>query len=795
MSPLARQSGPLRGLALAGTLSLAPFGSGVGGATCQETGMLGPLRVSERNPRYFTNDCGRAVYLTGSHTWNNFPDMDDQYPPENEPFGFGAYLDFLESYGHNFIRLWAWETPFPDDANSFPRRVWASPQPWFRTGPGEDVTGLPRFDLSSWAQPYFDRLRARVEAAAARGIYVSIMLFEGWELQFAPGRPSHPFNGENNVAGVHFGARVTDIHTLVVPEITAIQEDYVRRVIDAVNDFDNVLYEVCNECGSYSVDWQLHMLEVVRQYESAKPKRHPVGMTFIIGVDDQALLDGPADWISPSGGLYRTDPPPNDGTKVILIDNDHLLGSEFGDPDWVWRSFTRGLNPIFMDQYDPPDSIATAPLPNADEIRRAMGQTLRFSRRMDLLAASPAPSLSSTSYALAGPDDYLIYAPSGGSFSVNLSASPGSFLVEWLDPATDTVFGEGAVSGGATRTFLAPFPGTAVLYLYRDPRDPPQPSSLRAAYGFEEGSGPLVVDRSGNGNSGTISGAIRTSGRFGDGLQFDGSGAVVTVAGSPSLDLTSGMTLEAWVYPEAAASDWMDVVYREPDAYYLEGSSPLGGAPATGGTFSATPLFDYGTLSVGTWSHLAATYDGATLRLYRDGVEVASRPQSGSIHVSTGDLTIGGDALFGQFWAGKIDEVRIHDRPLLPAEIEREMHTPVAPPGVGEAALLRAGKNGPEIGLSFVPACAAGDHAVFWGVSPIVGSVEWSDAACGFGVSGSALFDPGTPPPGRFLYWVVVGQSASFEGSYGRDSLALERPEAIGTAACDFPREIVDICP
>ena len=77
----------------------------------------GPLVVSAGNPRYFTVASGdaadrRAVYLTGSHVWNNFhdgmgPGSDCAATPE--PSDYGAYLAFLTERGHNFIRLWRWE--------------------------------------------------------------------------------------------------------------------------------------------------------------------------------------------------------------------------------------------------------------------------------------------------------------------------------------------------------------------------------------------------------------------------------------------------------------------------------------------------------------------------------------------------------------------------------------------------------------------------------------------------------------------------------------------------------------
>src|SRR5262245_21130959 len=82
-------------------------------------------------------------------------------------------------------------------------------------------------------------------------------------------------------------------------------------------------------------------------------------------------------------------------------------------------------------------------------------------------------------------------------------------------------------------------------------------SGLVAAYGFNEGSGTTVTDVSGNTNTGTISGATwTTAGKFGGALVFNGTNARVTISDAPSLRLTTGMTLEAWVFPTTAPTGW-----------------------------------------------------------------------------------------------------------------------------------------------------------------------------------------------------------------------------------------------
>ena len=82
-------------------------------------------------------------------------------------------------------------------------------------------------------------------------------------------------------------------------------------------------------------------------------------------------------------------------------------------------------------------------------------------------------------------------------------------------------------------------------------------------------------------------------------------------------------------------------------------------------------------LSVGTWTHLAVTYDGATLRVYRNGAQSASKAGTGSIQTSTGALRIGGNLVWGEFTDGRIDEVRVYNRVLSAAEITSDMTKPV----------------------------------------------------------------------------------------------------------------------
>ena len=137
----------------------------------QTTGFNGPLKVSEKNPRYFTDNSGRAVCLTGSHTWNNLVDMTSASMPEK--FDYPGYLEWMNRYNHNFMRLWAWELlSWNTEGNreKKPQRLRVEPHPWLRSGPGEALDGNLKFDLERFNPEYFTRLEERIKLAYDAGI-------------------------------------------------------------------------------------------------------------------------------------------------------------------------------------------------------------------------------------------------------------------------------------------------------------------------------------------------------------------------------------------------------------------------------------------------------------------------------------------------------------------------------------------------------------------------------------------------------------------------------------------------
>ena len=191
------------------------------------------------------------------------------------------------------------------------------------------------------------------------------------------------------------------------------------------------------------------------------------------------------------------------------------------------------------------------------------------------------------------------------------------------------------------------------------------------------------------------------------------------------------MTLEAWVNPAVVSAAWRDVIYKGDDNYYLMGTTDRsGGVAAGGGTFGGgnSNAFATSVLPLNTWSFLAVTYDGATLRLYLNGGLVASQAKTGAIASSTSQLQIGGDSIYGQAFSGLIDQVRIYNGALSQAAIQTDMTAPI---GTGTGG----GDTVPPSAPSGLTPGAPGQNSL---------PLSWTASTDNVGVTGYRLYVGGT---------------------------------------------------
>ncbi len=209
-----------------------------------------------------------------------------------------------------------------------------------------------------------------------------------------------------------------------------------------------------------------------------------------------------------------------------------------------------------------------------------------------------------------------------------------------------------------------------------------------AAYAFNEGTGSIVSDASGNGNTGQIYGAIwTTNGRFGDALSFNGTSSYVDLGTPSSLKTTGSMTWSAWVMSSGNPPDDGQIVAQSDgtNGWQLK-TSPDTGPRTFGVAVSANgsnhiQRYSRTVLALNTWYYVTGVYNAVaqTLDIYVNGVQddgVLSGTVPASQSVPNVDATIG-ERSGGYYFNGVIDELRIYNRALSQAEIQNDMNTPV----------------------------------------------------------------------------------------------------------------------
>jgi Big-like domain-containing protein/collagenase-like protein with putative collagen-binding domain len=264
--------------------------------------------------------------------------------------------------------------------------------------------------------------------------------------------------------------------------------------------------------------WAPHMVGLIKAYEGGgtwegitypgKPFKHPVGIGSMSSQDpdDQALYSSPVDWLAPTintnfANQFPSNVSTNNQGKVVINDSDHAfdVGSIL-NPDgsldtaqtspYLWENLTSGAaGVLFMDPYvvnlpsgSPIRNTCLAPFVNGictgglDSKYEPFRTELRYlpvvAAMLDLVKTTPQPNLSSTGFcladAVASGAEYLVYAPNGGTFTVNLSATTHNLTVEWIDPTTGVPTIAGTVIGGSSsQSFTTPSGSShdAVLYL------------------------------------------------------------------------------------------------------------------------------------------------------------------------------------------------------------------------------------------------------------------------------------------------------------------------------------------
>jgi hypothetical protein len=250
-------------------------------------GRAKPISAHPQNPHYYLFRGEATVLITSAEHYGAVI---------NQAFDYVAYLDTLKSHGLNYTRIYPAGFVEPEGAFQLENTLAPKPgkliQPWARSQSPGYYSGGNRFDLDRWDPEYFRRLKDFVAQASERGIIVEICFFNA---QNRGSWPVSPLFWKNNIQGEGHIDK-DDVQTLKNSKMTRRQEDFIRRIVQEVNSFDNVILEICDEPLSYGTPrdlagpWIGHLVEVIKETERALPQKH------LLGQQVQGKIGGPIDF-------------------------------------------------------------------------------------------------------------------------------------------------------------------------------------------------------------------------------------------------------------------------------------------------------------------------------------------------------------------------------------------------------------------------------------------------------------------------------------------------------------------
>lgn len=447
------------------TVAAAPVSS-------EPRGTSSPYRT---NPAYFEDARGTPVVFIGDYTWGTFSDVDCD---------FTALFDTLGCSGLNFSRVWVWwgSEVFPEPIDRL------HVEPYVRAGPGTANDGKPRYDLTQFNPAFFDRLQAMCAAARERGIFLQLTLFDAWMIKHRHLWRLHAYCRDNNINGVDAdpanrgtgddGKR--GFCSMGNPKVLEAQKAFVAKVVDTVNAFDHIFFEIANE-NYYSAEWELHLCEFIHDYEKDKPRQH-LAMPLDLPNHDYGGLKT-YDIAKLRKNLLAARPL----RRPLISDTDGI-----GCPDdatvrrAAWTVFVSGGHLDYLD-----DSLQIGAEYHGDlggsrraTLRKQLANLAAFTRQVRFWEMPPDESViqAGHAFAMASESELVAYLPRGGSVTLDLAKIQGALEARWYNVVDGTWSAPSDAQGGGQGTFTAPGTDDWVLYIrnYSDTEAPSTPTNVRA---------------------------------------------------------------------------------------------------------------------------------------------------------------------------------------------------------------------------------------------------------------------------------------------------------------------------
>ena len=423
-----------------------------------------PLSLHPDNPHYFLFRGKPTVLLTSGEHYGAVLNLGFDYIP---------YLDELKARKFNLTRTFSGTyredpTAFGIVENTLRRSRNGSCRRGARLHAGA-LDGGMKFDLKSYDEAYFTRLKDFIDQAGKRGVVVELSLFCAiyndnlWDL--------NPMKDDNNVNGVGKGGRL-DVYNLKDRELTDIQEALVRKIVSELKNSDNVYYEICNEpyFGGVTKEWNDRIAGVIADAEKGLPARHLIAQNISNGSAEVKDLNpnvgvlnfhycSPPDAVAQNYGLGRPVGFDETGFRGTA---DRPYRTDAWDFLIAGGAVYSNLDYSFSASH--PDGtlkVTTSPGGGGPELRKQLAILKEFMDGLDLAAMKPdnavvkdgrvtapltggdkgsAKEAKATVRALVEPGKaYAVYVKGGVQAELALDLPRGSYRAEWVNTKTGAI--------------------------------------------------------------------------------------------------------------------------------------------------------------------------------------------------------------------------------------------------------------------------------------------------------------------------------------------------------------------
>lgn len=429
-----------------------------------------PIALHPDNPHYFIYKEKPTVLITSGEHYGAVLNLD---------FDYRTYLDELASEGLNLTRTFTGAYVEPEGAFKIEQNTLAPlPErficPWARSVIPGYANGGNKFDLRKWDNTYFTRLKDFVAYAEKKGVVVELALFcpfyedIQWNIS--------PMNTNNNVNGLGTVER-TQVYTLDEHGgLLEIQEDLVRKIVNELNDYSNIIYEICNEpyFGGVTMEWQHRIADLIKEEENNLKIKHLISQNIENG---SSLIKEPHEDVSVFNFHYAN-PPVTVGMNYHLnkVIGDNETGFD-GNSDSTYRkegwqfilaggALYNNLDYSFTAQHE--DGTfkypSTQPGGGSATLRKQLHYLKDFMDRLDFIRMKPdstvvvsgVPAKGSVYVLAETGKQYALYIFGSHQVNLTLNLPAGQYKAEWLNPLNGGIWKAQKIKSDGKVTLKSP---------------------------------------------------------------------------------------------------------------------------------------------------------------------------------------------------------------------------------------------------------------------------------------------------------------------------------------------------